>query len=67
LPVDRWGQAKEIAESWLSSVGSQALTVGRVRRILRIYVVSIVDSNPPHRLRNQIAIDAADGRVVVLN
>lgn len=67
LPVDRWGQAKEIAESWLSSVGSQALTVGRVRRILRIYVVSIVDSNPPHRLRHQIAINAADGRVVVLN
>ncbi len=67
LPVDAWSEAKVVAESWLSSVDGAGLSVGRIRRLFRVFVVSIVDARPPHELRHQIAVNAADGRVVVLN
>ena len=67
LPVDVWSEAKAVAESWLSSVDGAGLSVGRIRRIFRVFVVSIVDARPPHELRHQIAINAEDARVVVLN
>ena len=67
LPVDVWSEAKIIADAWLSSVDGAGLTVGRIRRIFRVFLVSIVDARPPHELRHQIAINAEDGRVVVLN
>ncbi|MEA3276046.1 MAG: hypothetical protein U9Q81_12285 [Pseudomonadota bacterium] len=67
VPVDRWGEARAIASFWLDSVSDGEFSVGRIRRIFRVYVVSIVDSRPPHRLQHQIAINVGDGRVVVLN
>lgn len=67
LPVDRWDEAKNISESWLASVDSPDSVVGRIRRIFGVFVVSIVDTRPPHRLKHQIAINADDGRVMVLN
>jgi hypothetical protein len=67
LPVDVWSEAKIIADAWLSSVDGAGLAVGRIRRIFRVFLVSIVDARPPHELRHQIAINAEDGRVVFLN
>lgn len=67
LPVDGRGEAKMIAESWLATLNEPALAIGRIRRVLRVYLVSIVDSASPHGLRHQVGVNAADGRVVVLN
>jgi hypothetical protein len=67
LPVDGWGEARAVAQSWLDSVKDPTLRLGKVRRIFQVYLVSIVDASPPHRLRHQIAVSVEDGRVVVLN
>ncbi len=66
-PVDEWGEAKRIASDWLKVFGNNTMSVGRIRKVLRVYVVSIVDKKPPYRLEHQLAINAADGRVIVLN
>lgn len=67
LPIDRGRQARAIAESWVKSVATPGLLVGKIRRFSRVFVVKIMDVNPPHRLRHQIAISSDDGRVIVLN
>jgi hypothetical protein len=67
LPIDTWNEARVVAASWLESVGDPSLRLGKVRAILRVYVVSIVDKAPPHALRHQISIGADDGRILVLN
>ena len=67
LPIDTWGKAQAVAASWLESVGDSGLQVGKIREIFRIYLVSIVETEPPNALRHQISIGVEDGRVVVLN
>jgi hypothetical protein len=67
LPIDTWGKAQAVAASWLKSVGDSGLRVGKIREIFRVYLVSIVDAEPPNALRHQISIGVDDGRVVVLN
>ena len=67
MPVDKWSEARRIAEAWLKVFGNDELHVGKIRKVLRVYLVSIVESGPPHSLRHQIAINTSDGRVVVLN
>jgi hypothetical protein len=66
-PVDQWAEARRIAYDWLAVFGNDTMTVGRIRKILRVYLVSVVEKAPPHRLVHQLAINAADGRVVLLN
>lgn len=67
LPIDTWSEAKALSLSWLASVEDSTLAVGKIREIHRVYLVSIIDADPPHALRHQIAIGVEDGRVVVLN
>lgn len=67
LPIDTWGKAQAVAASWLESVGDSSLQVGKIREIFRVYLVSIVETEPPNALRHQISIGVEDGRVVVLN
>ena len=67
LPVDEWAEAKSIATSWLGNSGKNGLTTGKIRKILRIYLVSIVQDAPPFELEHQIAIRQSDGHVIVLN
>ena len=67
LPIDSWEKAQAVALSWLETVGDPALRPGKIRRILRVYLVSIVGDEPPHPLLHQIAVGVDDGRVVVLN
>ena len=67
LPVDTWDKARAITLTWLESLGDPALRLGKIRRVHRVYLVSIVADAPPHGLLHQIAIGVDDGRIRVLN
>lgn len=67
LPVDSWQEAHAISQSWLKQQPSYQATIGKIRKILRIYLVSIVSETSPHTLLQQIAIRSSDGAVIVLN
>jgi hypothetical protein len=67
LPIDQWTEANEIAKEWVVSIGEKGLTVGMIRKILRVYLVSIVQDVKPYALQHQIAIRQSDGHVIVLN
>jgi len=67
LPVDSWREAYDISRDWLASQPEYGATVGKIRKINRIYLVSIVAENAPHGLLQQIAIRAGDASVIVLN
>ncbi len=66
LPVDSWQEAHDVAQSWLMKQTGLNASVGRIRRILGVHVISIVSSRPPHRLLHQIAIRNSDAAVIVL-
>jgi hypothetical protein len=67
LPIDEWTEAKSIAKAWMESIGETDLAVGKIRKILRVYLISIVQEETPHALKHQIAIRQSDGHVIVLN
>jgi hypothetical protein len=67
LPVDNWQEAYDISQSWLDRQPPYRAAVGKIRKVLRIYVVSIVSEKAPHTLLQQIAIRSSDGAVIVLN
>ncbi len=67
LPVNNWQEANDIAQSWLKSQADFGASVGKIRKLFRVYVVSIVSNNKPHHLLQQIAIRSSDGSVIVLN
>ena len=66
LPVDSWQEAHDVAQSWLGKQPGLQASVGRIRRILGVHVISIVSSRPPHHLLHQIAIRNSDAAVIVL-
>ncbi|MCU7916818.1 MAG: hypothetical protein KZQ95_00485 [Candidatus Thiodiazotropha sp. (ex Epidulcina cf. delphinae)] len=66
LPVDLWPEVNALARQWLTMSGLQGLQVGKVRKILRIYLVSLVRDTAPYQLAHQLAIRASDGRVMLL-
>ncbi len=60
--IDTWGEAHKVANAWLGVSGmSTYLATGKIRKINRLYVISIVDKKPPHNLKNQLIIRATDG------
>ncbi|MCU7854020.1 MAG: hypothetical protein KZQ80_17625 [Candidatus Thiodiazotropha sp. (ex Monitilora ramsayi)] len=67
LPVDEWYEIYDLAEAWINSVGLQGVQVGRVRKIFRVYLVSLVRNTPPYTLTHQLAVRASDGRVMWLD
>ena len=67
LPVDSWQKAHSIATDWLNHQSGYNATVGKIRKILNVYIVSIVADRTPHTLIQQIAIRNSDGAVIVLN
>ncbi len=67
LPVDSWQKAYDVAKSWLADQSGMKASVGRIRRILGVHIISIVSSKRPYRLRHQIAIRNSDGAVIVLD
>lgn len=66
LPVDEWSEARELARLWLAESDLEGAQVGKVRKVLRIYIVSIVESSAPYGLKHQLAIRASDGGVMLL-
>ncbi|MGB5831118.1 MAG: hypothetical protein WBG92_03905 [Thiohalocapsa sp.] len=66
LPLHGWKSARLAARSWLETTGDETLRVGKIRQILKVYLVTIVDRNRSAVLRHQIAIGVDDGRVTVL-
>jgi hypothetical protein len=66
LPVDTWGEAQTLAQAWLHDAGMQGLLLGKIRRVLGIYLISLVEDSTPHSLKHQLAIRASDGRVILL-
>lgn len=67
LPVDSWKKAYHIAQGWLSEQPPFNATVGKIRKVLNIYVVSIVSSTTPFNLIQQVAIRNSDGALIILN
>ena len=67
LPVGDEASARQLAREWLVENRPAGQAVGRVRRVNRIFVVSIVDNAPPFPLRNQLVIRSDDGRVIPIN
>ena len=66
LPVDSWQEAHSLAEAWLEENGAARLRPGRIRRVNRLYIVSLVESAPPYHLRRQLVIYVPDGRVLAI-
>jgi len=66
LPVDDDNKAKRLARAWIDNFGLAGLSVGKARRIQRVYAVSIVETETPYRLRNQLIIRSEDGGVIAV-
>ncbi|MCU7931630.1 MAG: hypothetical protein KZQ90_12580 [Candidatus Thiodiazotropha sp. (ex Codakia rugifera)] len=66
LPIDEWSEITKLARDYLQLSGFQGLQVGRVRKVLRIYLVSLVEEVAPYRLVHQLAVRASDGKVMLL-
>lgn len=67
LPVNTWQEAFDISKEWLGNQPDLPASVGRIRKIFDVYIVSIVSNKAPHTLTQQIAIRNSDGTVIVLN
>jgi hypothetical protein len=67
LPVNRWVDARAIADAWVAEHGDGRLRVGKIRQVHRVYLVSIVGVDAPSQVIHQIAITGGNGHVVVLN
>lgn len=60
--------AASVAMAWLAGTETPGLAlIGKVRKVPRAYVVSIVARHEPHRLLHVIAVRARDGRVLVID
>jgi hypothetical protein len=57
-------EALEVSMNWLMDQGMEDLAVGGILDIKRFYVVVIVESAPPNRLRNELVISKSTGRLV---
>ncbi|MES9833252.1 MAG: hypothetical protein ABW139_13535 [Candidatus Thiodiazotropha sp. DIVDIV] len=66
LPIDQWTEVNQLSKAWLNASGIQGVQVGKVRKVLRIYLVSLVEKTAPYRLVHQLAVRASDGGIVLL-
>ena len=66
LPLDSDWNAHVLADIWLRAQGGTDRVVGAVRRINRVYLVSILERGTPSRLATQVSIRQRDGCVMDL-
>ncbi|HID81245.1 MAG TPA: hypothetical protein EYH06_00285 [Chromatiales bacterium] len=66
LPVDRWAEARVIAQAWLDGFTGTAARIGKIRQVNRLYLVSIVKDKAPYNLLSQLVIDSVDGRLIAV-
>ncbi len=67
LPINSWQKAHDIAQSWLNHESISDMSVGKIRKIFNVYIISIVADKAPFNLKYQIAIKNSNGAVIVLN
>ncbi len=67
LPVTSWAQARTLTLKWLKLKSPGNFTVGKIREIYDVYLVSILTNSRSDRLKHQIAIRKSDGHIIVLN
>ncbi|MEW8505355.1 MAG: hypothetical protein AB2598_01515 [Candidatus Thiodiazotropha sp.] len=66
LPIDQWSEVRELTKKWIDASGESGLLVGKVRKVRRVYLVSVVADTEPYRLMHQLAIRESDGGVILL-
>ncbi|MES9827620.1 MAG: hypothetical protein ABW201_05100 [Candidatus Thiodiazotropha sp.] len=64
LPLDEWSEVHELTKRWIDTTRESGLQVGRIRKINRVYLVSVVGVSEPYRLKYQLAIRISDGGVI---
>jgi hypothetical protein len=64
-PIDTEEKAKLLAGAWIAHFGQATHAVGKARQVNQVFVVSIVESAPPHTLRNLLVI-RENGSIVAL-
>ncbi len=64
LPVNTRKEAWQISVNWLWESGYRELTVGNIRDINWIYLVTIIDPRPPYTPRNELIINKRTGRLL---
>lgn len=67
LPITSWSQARTLALKWLKTQSPGNLTVGKIREIYDVYLVSILTNSRSGRLKHQITVRKSDGHIIVLN
>lgn len=67
LPVNTWQEAHDIASQWVQANSISNDSVGKIRKIVNIYIISIVSATPPHALLHQVALRTDNGAVILLN
>ncbi|MEW8562137.1 MAG: hypothetical protein AB2541_08525, partial [Candidatus Thiodiazotropha sp.] len=66
LPIDEWSEVHELAKKWIDASEEAGLLVGRIRKVRRVYLVSLVGDIEPYRLQHQLAIRESDGGVILI-
>ncbi|MEW8693339.1 MAG: hypothetical protein AB2535_20070 [Candidatus Thiodiazotropha endolucinida] len=64
LPLDEWSEVNELTKQWIDATKEPGLQVGKIRKINRVYLVSVVGDSEPYRLKYQLAIRVSDGGVI---
>ncbi len=67
LPVTSWSQARTLTLNWLKQQSPGNLTMGKIREIYDVYLVSILSNSRSDRLKHQIAIRKSDGHIIILS
>lgn len=67
LPVNSWQEAHDIAQAWLQDHSINNAAVGKIRKIINVYIISIVANKSPYTLQHQVAVRSHDGAVILLN
>lgn len=65
LPVNFEEKAQLLSTAWIANFGRADYAVGKARKVNQLFVVSIVDSEPPHTLHNQLVV-RENGTIIAL-
>jgi hypothetical protein len=66
LPVDTADRATRLAEFWLRERGASSLSIGRVRQVNRLFLVSVVEHEEPFFLHTQLVVRVDDGCLMAI-
>jgi hypothetical protein len=66
VPIDSWEKAYQLTRSWIELSGQKDLFPGKIRKINKVYLVSVVSRVSPHPLRHQIVFRQDDGHMFLV-